>query len=845
MATDSLISQQPLTPYRVLDLTEGGYNWCGKVLGDLGADVIKIEPTGGSPTRMRGPFVNNKPNPERSLYWFANCLNKRSITLDIRSESGRSTFRKLVSTSDFVIESFEPGYMDSLGLGYRHLSEINPNLIMTSITPFGQTGPYAHYKATDMVSWSMGGMQYLTGDPDRPPARISYPQAELHAGGQGAAGSMIAFWHRQMTGEGQHVDVSAQVAVVWTLMNATPYPQLHKVNMERAGSYASRRSAPFLKTRTVFPCKDGFVSYMFNVGRNARQTINPILYWMKSENLAPDWALETDWTSIDTLAAISEGPQATKPIQDLHDLIESFLLTKTKSELYELAIEQGVLLAPCHSVQDIVNDIQLESRNYWVDLEHREFRKTITYPGPFIKMSESPIPTPYHAPLIGEHTDDILAELAFVPAVPAPKGHDQSTPSNTATAFEGLKVLDLTWVAVGPTTMKYFADHGAEVVRIESLTHPDVLRAGTPFKDADPGVNRSQFPANFNTNKYGLGLNLAKPEAVELVKRIVADWQPDVIAESFTPRVMAGWGLDYESIKEIKPDIIYFSTCQQGQTGPRAKYRGYGQLAASLAGYYHITGWPDREPSAPYGAYSDFINPPNAFSAIVGALEYRRRTGKGQHLDLAQYECALQYLSPAILDYRVNGRIIERRGNIDDAYAPHGVYRCADETREITGIGESWIAIAISNESEWGALCKTIGKPEIAYDPRFESVDSRRKNSDELDAIISDWTKDHAAHDAMKTLQEASVPAGAVQSQDDLQEDPQLKYRDFFQWLNHTECGPMPYDGLQFLLSKTPGQYKRAQALIGEHNELVLKEFVGLTDDEIADLVIAEVLETS
>ena len=308
---------------------------------------------------------------------------------------------------------------------------------------------------------------------------------------------------------------------------------------------------------------------------------------------------------------------------------------------------------------------------------------------------------------------------------------------------------------------------------------------------------------------------------------------------------MAGWGLDYESINEIKPDIIYFSTCQQGQTGPRAGYRGFGQLAASLAGYYYITGWPDREPSAPYGAYSDFINPPNALSAIVGALEYRRRTGKGQHLDLSQYECALQYLGPALLDCRVNGRMVERRGNEDDEHAPHGVYRCADEVREITGLAESWIAIAVSNDTEWMALCRLIGTPEIASDPHFETFDARSNHADALDAIIFEWTKYHTAHEAMKALQEIGVPAGAVLSQADLWEDPQLNHRDFFQWLNHTECGPMPYDGKQFLLSKTPGRLRMPHALIGEQNEVVLKEFVGLSDDEIANLLVGEVLETS
>ena len=246
-----------LTPYRVLDLTEGGLNWCGRVLADLGADVIKVEPPSGSPTRLRGPFYQDRADPEHSLFWYSYCLNKRGVTLDLESAEGRSRFKELAVASNIVLESAEPGYLPSLGVGYEELSKINPAIVMTSITPFGQTGPYAHYKATDIVAWSMGGMQWLAGDEDRPPVRISIPQAELHAGAQAAAASTTALWHSQTTGEGQHVDVSMQTAVIWTLMNATPFPHLHKVNLERAGP---SRKRGLLKIQAVYPCKDGHIS---------------------------------------------------------------------------------------------------------------------------------------------------------------------------------------------------------------------------------------------------------------------------------------------------------------------------------------------------------------------------------------------------------------------------------------------------------------------------------------------------------------------------------------------------------------------------------------------------------
>ena len=824
-----------LAPYRVLDLTEGGFNWCGRVLADLGADVIKVEPPGGSPTRLRGPFYQDRADPERSLFWYSYCLNKRSVTLDLESAEGKRRFIELAVSSDIVLESSEPGYLDGLGLGYEDLSKVNTAIVMTSITPFGQTGPYAHYKATDIVAWSMGGMQWLAGDEDRPPVRISIPQAELHAGAQAAAASMTALWHSQTTGEGQHVDVSMQTAVIWTLMNATPFPHLHKVNLERAGP---SRIRGFLRVREVYLCKDGHVFTLLGGGVVGGVSMSALVRWMDEDGMAPVFMKERNWGAWDLAVVAAQGEEGARDLQTVEDHFSRFFLTKTKAELFQRAFADRILIAPCNNVKDILEDPQLQARDFWTEVHHPTLDRTLTYPGAYIKLSETPIVHRRPAPAIGEHNDEVFGRAKSVESNP------RLLLSKTM-AFEGLKVLDLTWVGVGTITIKYLADHGADVIRVESVTRPDPLRTMAPFKDSVPGFNRSQFPANYNTSKYGLGLNLARPESRELVRRIIVEWQPDVIAESFTPRAMRNWKLDYESVREIKSDIVYFSTCLQGQTGPRALYAGYGNMGASLAGFAHITGWPDRDPSGPHGAYTDFINPPNAVAAIIAALDYRRRTSKGQHLDLAQYEAAIQYLSPAVVDYVVNGRVASRTGNTDEVYAPHGVYRCKDEARSMTGPDRSWCAIAVTSDEEWDALCRVMGSPTWSQETRFSTMDSRRANSETLDELLGQWTSTYEAHEVMRVLQEAGVPSGAVQNQSDLWEDPQLKHQGFFQWLDHTECGPMPYNGLQFLLSKTPGKLRMPHALVGEHNELILKGWLKLSDDEIADLIVAEALEVS
>ena len=828
----------PLTPYRVLDLTEGGFNWCGKALADLGADVIKIEPPMGSPTRDIGPFVDGRQGLERSLFWAAYCANKRGVTIDLDSEEGREQMLRLVSGADILIESFRPGYMDGLGLGYDDVSEINPGLIYTSITPYGQTGPYAQHQAPDLVAWSMGGMQYICGDADCPPVRVSAPQAELHAAAQAAAGTMAAFWHRQKSGEGQHVDVSMQTAVIWTLMNATPFPPLHGVNLERDGAFRSRGRLP---VRQVFVCRDGHVSLLM-----APRTLSGLTEWMVEEGVGPDWLHLIDWDDWDLSAAAQGDPESVEEFNAVQREVEKYVATKTKHELFMRALHYGMLLAPCQTVEDIAVSEQLAARDFWREIEYPALGRKLTHLGPFARLSESPIRVSRPAPRLGEHNEDILSHTSPDTAVrPSTPPRSPSLTTRNAMPFDGLRVLDFTWVGVGPITTKHLADFGADVIRVESVSRPDVLRNGAPFKDGEPGINRSQFSANYNSSKRGLGLNLALPEGRELAVDLIREWQPDVIAESFTPRVMAGWGLTYDDVRQLAPAIIYFSTCQQGQTGPHSSFAGFGQLAGAMAGFYHVTGWPDREPAGPYGAYSDFVNPPNAAAAIVAALEYRRRTGKGQHIDLSQYECAAHFLAPAIMDFLTNGTVLDRRGNEDDVAVPHNVYRCADQERGYTGEGEQWIAITVSNDEQWDALCREMGHGSLANDPRFAAVADRRRHAEKLDALIGKWMRDKSARELMLRLQNAGVPAGVVQSQADLWEDPQVAHRGFFQWLDHAECGPMPYDGLTYHLSKTPGALRMPQALVGQHNHEILSEALGLDSSAVNKLLESGVLEQS
>ena len=399
-------------------------------------------------------------------------------------------------------------------------------------------------------------------------------------------------------------------------------------------------------------------------------------------------------------------------------------------------------------------------------------------------------------------------------------------------AFEGVKVVDFGWIGVGPSVGQYLGDHGATVVRVESNTRLDALRILPPFKDQQLGINRSAFFAIINASKYGISLNLSHPKGIEVAKRLVK-WA-DVVTEGMTPGTMKKLGLDYEELKKVKPDIIMLSTTQQGQYGPHAHFGGHGGLMASLAGFFSLTGYPDGDPAMVYGAYVDFVNFHLVGALVIAALDYRRRTGKGQYIDHSQIEGALQFLASPLLDYGVNRRVLTRMGNRDPYAAPHGVYPCRGE--------DKWCAIAVFSDGEWQAFCRVIGNPDWITEPKFATLLSRKENEDELDRLVGEWIANFTAEEVMTVMQAAGVPAAAVKNPEEVFNDAQLKHRGYFVMLEHPEIGLHSYHGAQFKLSKTPAQLRPAPCL-GEHNEYVYKELLGMSADEIADLMAEEVLQ--
>jgi crotonobetainyl-CoA:carnitine CoA-transferase CaiB-like acyl-CoA transferase len=400
-----------LSPFRVLDLTDELGFLCGKILGDLGADVIKVEKPGGDAARQIGPFYRDEPHPEKSLYWFAFNNNKRGITLDLASARGREIFGLLVARADFVVESFPPGHLDRLNLGYSSLSSLNPRLVFTSITPFGQTGPYSRFSASDIEIMAMSGCMSLTGDPDRPPLRITFPQSYQWTGSHAAIGTLIAHLHRQRTGQGQQVDASAQASLLWAFSHAHTFWDLNRHLEKRAGSFMTGRSITGARMRVFWPCKDGYVNFIIYGGEAGRKTNQALVTWMDSRGMAPEFLKKKDWSSFNIAAVTQEE------IDQMEEPIARFFLEITKKEFLAEVIRREMLGYPVATVEEIFEDPQLGARDFWQSVEHPELGASLIYPNGFAKFSRAPCKIRRRAPLIGEHNEEIYCgELGMKPS---------------------------------------------------------------------------------------------------------------------------------------------------------------------------------------------------------------------------------------------------------------------------------------------------------------------------------------------------------------------------------------------------------------------------------------------
>jgi crotonobetainyl-CoA:carnitine CoA-transferase CaiB-like acyl-CoA transferase len=794
------------------------------MLGELGADVVCVEPPNGSRARRRGPFADDVRDPERSLFWWAYARNKRSVTLDLETPTGRETLSRLAAGADVLIETERPGEMARRGLGYEDLAAANPGLVYVSITPFGQLGPKAGWAGTDLTVLASGGPLWITGDDDRPPVRVSVPQAFAHAAAEGAAAALVALHERRRSGLGQHVDIAAQQAITLATQSDIVSAAVEEVPGRR---FAGGMKLGPIVLRLVYPARDGHVAITHVFGSAIGPATARLMRCVHADGFCDAELRDMDWIGFAEL--LTSGAVSIDTFERAKRCVAAWTASKTKGELLTLAMERDLVIAPIATTRDVVESEQLACRDYLQPLERPDGAGDARQLGPFARFGGAPARPARRPPRIGEHTAEVLGETA--------ERRRAEVPASEATAGDGLplaglKILDFMWAIAGPMATRMLADYGGEVIRVETASRPDACRTMRPYVGGTAGAENSALFHSCNSGKRMLALDLAKPEARPVVLDLVR-WA-DVVCESFSPGAMRKLGFDYAALCSVNPSLIMLSTCLMGQTGPLARFAGYGNLAAAIAGFHELTGWPDREPAGPYGAYTDYVTPKFNAVAILAALEHRRATGKGQHIDLSQGEAALHFLAPALLDTLVNDRVPTRNGNRDDQFAPHGCYPVAGD--------DAWIAIAVEDDRGWRGLCEELGRPELAGDPRFASAEARLTQAGALDAIVARLVAEREGRDLETRLQGRGIACHRVLASDGAVADPQLSARGHFVAAAGGGVTSV-VEATRSQLSRTPAVVCDSLPILGRDSFEILEGVLGYDADRIAELAIAGVLE--
>ncbi|MGI8549173.1 MAG: CaiB/BaiF CoA transferase family protein [Dehalococcoidia bacterium] len=800
----------------VLDIAEGlAGPFAARLLADLGADVIKIEPPGGDASRRLGPFPSSSLNDSEcsGLFLYAN-MSKRGIVLDLGDEHDRDSFRGLVKAADILIESFPPGHLDQLGLGYPELHGLNPGLIAVSVTPFGQTGPYRLWQSEEIVEWAMGGYMYFGGDPAKAPLMIPGYQAQFHAAQEAAVATLAALHYRERGGSGQQIDLSIVEAVLsahsWTSAAWSHGGQV----LQRSGSDLMR-------------CKDGWVHFM-------RRRFEPDLFLLIEH---PE--LQDEPRFADPLLWMD-------PSSEIWQLVAAWCRDQEAQAIYHAAQALRIPVTPVNTMHDLLNSPQLQERSWLLEVEHPRAGR-LTYPGFPYKLSATPARVYRAAPLLGQDIDQVLRETGVVgsPSVstegrrhseadtaPAPTGEEEVTPL----ALAGVKVLEITANWAGPLAGRHLADLGAEVIKIEHAQRP--ATRGAWFAGNDPAkyfYNRAGYFNKLNRNKYDVCLDLSHPDGKALFLRLVE--RADIVIENNSARVMPNLGLGYDVLSAVNSRLIMISMSGFGATGPERDYVAYGANVEASSGLASTTGYGDGRPYRAGSFYADPITGTYGAVAALTALRAREQDGQGQFIDMALNECGVTFFGMALLEYQMTGVMPPQRGNRHPIFAPQGCYQTIGN--------DAWLVISIRDDGEWRALCRVIGRSDWAGEAELDGLEGRRRRHDELDRGLSDWTRGYDHREAARLLQSAGIAAAPVLANWELLSDPHFYARHFYIPIEQAETGVFPYPGMPWKLSRTPGRVRMAAPLFAEHNDYVFQQILGLTPAQVAELEAAGVTARS
>jgi crotonobetainyl-CoA:carnitine CoA-transferase CaiB-like acyl-CoA transferase len=808
-----------LSDLRVLELSSGvAAEYCGKLLADFGARIIKVEPPGtGSQTRTVSPFAAGREPPESSgLFAYLNT-NKQSVVLDLTTPAGLKALREVIRTVDVVIDDHPKGYLEDLGIGPATCASQYPALIVCSITPFGYEAPPALQiaRSVNVLHSSWGYHSPCHADAAKPPLTGAGRFLPDYESGLTAALTIAAaMYGRQSSGRGQFIDVSQQASMA-SLVDYV-LGQMVAGTMEVS---ARRQAYDLGGPATFFQCRDGYVYlWMSEPGHwNGMWTLMGEPAWMREY---PERWLELHLTP--------------ERIDRCRAEIARWMKDQDKSDVASRAQKLGVPLVPVNTMEDVFQSSQMQFRKFFTQIEHPTLGK-LNYPTVPYRLSETPARIDQPAPLLGQHTDQVLREVSQGIAArestrpsetPASDAH-ATTRGGTAqcgSPLQGVRVLEVTKIWAGPYTGKLLAFLGAEVIRVESYDSLDATRA---FGNKD--VNDAPGFQAINPGKYSVQISMKSQEGRRLAQELAKI--SDIFIENLRPGAAQRMGLGYEALRAIKPDIVAVSMSMHGNEGPLSYQTGYAPCFSSLAGICQMAGYEGGPPVLLNQRYGDTSYGTAAAYAAVVALYHRRRTGKGQFVDVSAVESLAAMLGDCFMDYFVTGNVPARPGTRHPEMAPHGVYPCADE---------EWISIAVQSDEEWRALCEVMKQPALAA--RYADASARRLNVRELDAALAAWTRTQGARELAGELQRRGVAAFKSLNSIDLVSDETLWQREFYSYVTDRTQRSIPIVGAPWRMSATPPSIGRAAPILGEQNDYVLGVLLGLSAEQRQRLVAEKVI---
>ena len=791
-----------VTPIRVLELGYGvSAAYAAKLLGDHGADVVKVETPEGDSARRRGPFPTDDIDLEQSGTFLAFNLNKRGICLDLEAETGRNELRQLIAWADILVHNFPRVRAQALGLDPETLQQERPDLVVLSITPFGITGPYRDYRAEELTVSYAGGWANLCPnthtDPDLPPLKVFGHQCALMAGINGAMTALAMLRDAHKSGIGDYIDLSQQDYVASVLEGGiTSYSYFDNVHTRCTG----RVLIPW----SIFNAKD-------------RPIFLVCIEQDQWERLV-DFMGQPDWAKLEIFADM----QGRADNQDMIKLfLQEYVSEKNAFALYHAGQKQRICFAPVMNLGDLASNEHMSAREAIVDVEHPA-TGTLKYIAPAVVTSSGRAAVRRPAPLLGEHTEEVLADAQIVSEERTEAARSLAEPR---LPLDGIRVIDLSWVWAGAFCGMNLAHLGAEVIRLESETRPDFYRRTYPLPGMGLELNRAGMFNQWNQGKQSVAVDLSSAEGKELVKDFIAN--ADVVVQNFATGVMERLGLGYEVLKRINPKIILASISGFGQTGPYSNYMGYGPAFPPLSGLSSMTGFIDGGPEEVGISMPDPTGGLTAAMAVVAALEHREHTGVGDHLDISLWEATQALVAEGWMQYVFSGKQPERRGNRDPLMAPHGGYASRGD--------DEWVSIACADDAQWAKFAAIID-PSLEDDERFRTLAVRKTNEDALEKIVAAWTCERDRWEITRELQALGVAAFPSLTCKDIVKDRHLNERGLIERLEHPAVGRRAHTGIPWRLQRRPNGVRMPAPCIGADTDTLLTDILGYDETKIAAL---------